>query len=58
MVSAIDAVVLSTQHARASQKDLIEAVREEIIKPVLPAKWLHKGTKFHINPTGKFEIGA
>ncbi|HSX69392.1 MAG TPA: methionine adenosyltransferase domain-containing protein, partial [Pseudomonas sp.] len=31
---------------------------EEIIKPVLPAKWLHKGTKFHINPTGKFVIGG
>ncbi len=58
-VSAIDAVVLSTQHAPGvKQKDLIEAVREEIIKPVLPAKWLHKGTKFHINPTGKFEIGG
>jgi S-adenosylmethionine synthetase len=25
---------------------------------VLPAKWLHKGTKFHINPTGKFVIGG
>ena len=59
VVSAIDAVVLSTQHAPGiKQKDLIEAVREEIIKPVLPAKWLHKGTKFHINPTGKFEIGG
>ncbi|WP_312706640.1 methionine adenosyltransferase [Stenotrophomonas sp.] len=58
-VSAIDAVVLSTQHAPGiKQKDLIEAVREDIIKPVLPAKWLHKGTKFHINPTGKFEIGG
>jgi len=38
VVSAIDAVVLSTQHAPGiKQKDLIEAVREEIIKPVLPA---------------------
>jgi len=59
VIAAIDAVVLSTQHAPGiRQKDLIEAVREEIIKPVLPAKWLHKGTKFHINPTGKFEIGG
>ncbi len=58
-VVAIDAVVLSTQHAPGiKHKDLVEAVREEIIKPVLPAKWLHKGTKFHINPTGKFEIGG
>ena len=59
VATAIDAVVLSTQHDPGiKQKDLIEAVREEIIKPVLPAKWLHKGTKFHINPTGKFIIGG
>ena len=57
--TAIDAVVLSTQHdPGVKQKDLIEAVREEILKPVLPEKWLHKGTKFHINPTGKFVIGG
>ena len=56
---AIDAVVLSTQHdPSVKQKDLVEAVREHILKPVLPAKWLHKGTKFHINPTGKFVIGG
>lgn len=56
---AIDAVVLSTQHAPSiSQGDLQEAVREEIINPVLPADWLHTGTKYHINPTGNFEIGG
>ena len=56
---AIDAVVLSTQHdAGIKQKDLVEAVHEHILKPVLPSKWLHKGTKYHINPTGKFVIGG
>jgi len=56
---AIDAVVLSTQHnPDVKQKHLVEAVREEILKPVLPAKWLHKRTKYHINPTGKFVIGG
>ncbi|WP_420550163.1 methionine adenosyltransferase [Litorivicinus lipolyticus] len=56
---AIDAVVLSTQHnPEVSQKDLQEAVQELIIKQVLPAELLHKGTKFHINPTGKFVIGG
>jgi S-adenosylmethionine synthetase len=55
----IDAVVLSTQHAPdVKQKTLKEAVMEEIIKPVLPAKWITKATKFHINPTGKFVIGG
>lgn len=56
---AIDALVLSTQHdPEISQKDLIEAVTEEIIKKVIPAELLHAGTKYHINPTGKFVIGG
>ncbi len=57
--SAIDAVVLSTQHnPEVTQEDLIEAVMEEIIKPVLPSKWISENTKFFINPTGKFVIGG
>ena len=56
---AIDAVVLSTQHAPSiALGDLQEAVLEEIIRPVLPEEWLHAGTQYHINPTGKFEIGG
>ncbi|MGB5244967.1 MAG: methionine adenosyltransferase [Woeseia sp.] len=56
---SIDAVVLSTQHhADISMKDLKEAVLEEIIKPVLPAEWLSNDTQYHINPTGRFEIGG
>ncbi|WP_289027871.1 methionine adenosyltransferase [uncultured Paraglaciecola sp.] len=55
----IDAVVLSTQHDESiSTEDLREAVMEEIIKPVLPEKWLTKETKFFINPTGRFVIGG
>lgn len=55
----VDALVLSTQHDPSiSQKDLHEAVMEEIIKPVIPAGMLHKDTKYHINPTGLFVIGG
>ena len=58
-IVGIDAVVLSTQHAETvSQKDLHEGVMEEIIKPVLPAHWLSKETKYFINPTGRFVIGG
>ncbi|MBI2396931.1 MAG: methionine adenosyltransferase [Xanthomonadales bacterium] len=58
-IAGIDAVVLSTQHDEdVKQKHLVEAVMEEIIKPVLPGKLIDKKTKFHINPTGKFVIGG
>ena len=56
---AIDAVVLSTQHSPdISLRDLQEAVRSEIIAPILPEEWLHEGTQYHINPTGQFIIGG
>ncbi|BBF65543.1 methionine adenosyltransferase [Acidithiobacillus sp. 'AMD consortium'] len=56
---AIDTVVLSTQHGPdISHADLVEAVREEIIKPVLPPEMIHKDTKYLINPTGRFVIGG
>ncbi|MDP9663670.1 UNVERIFIED_ORG: S-adenosylmethionine synthetase [Pseudomonas cremoricolorata] len=58
-VVGIDAVVLSTQHnPEVSQKDLQEAVMELIVKHTLPAELLHKGTQYHINPTGNFIIGG
>ncbi len=58
-IVGIDAVVLSTQHdGDISLDKLREAVREEIIKPILPEKWLTNETQYHINPTGNFEIGG
>lgn len=55
----VDAVVLSTQHSPdVKYKTLKEGVMEEVIKPVIPAKWITKATKFHINPTGQFIIGG
>jgi len=58
-VVGIDAVVLSTQHdSDVTQADLKEALMELVVKNVLPAELLHKGTEFHINPTGKFVIGG
>ena len=56
---AIDAVVLSSQHQPGiDMKDLHDGIMEEIIKPILPAEWISKKTKYHINPTGRFEIGG
>ena len=58
---AVEAIVLSTQHApEISQPQLHEAVRELIIKPVIPEAWLQHcpEDRIHINPTGKFVIGG
>ena len=56
---SVNAVVLSSQHSpEISMADLREAVMEEIIKPVLPAELLSANTQYHINPTGRFEIGG
>lgn len=55
---SVSNVVLSTQHhPDIEQKVLVEAVIEEIIKPVIPAEWL-KDTTYFINPTGRFVIGG
>ncbi|MDT8451171.1 MAG: methionine adenosyltransferase [Gammaproteobacteria bacterium] len=55
----IDAVVLSTQHNPDITLEILrEAVMDEIIKPILPAEWLDKDTKYFINPTGNFVIGG
>ena len=59
--AGIDAVVLSTQHSPdIEMKAIREAVMDEIIKPVLPAKWLDQCPQehIHINPTGRFVVGG
>lgn len=58
-IIGIDSVILSTQHSEDIDiKILREAVMEEIIKPILPKKWINLNTKFFINPTGRFVIGG
>ena len=55
----VDAVVLSTQHAPdVSYDQLAKAVRDHIIRPVLPSGWLDDDTVLHVNPTGRFVIGG
>jgi len=55
----IEAIVLSTQHnPDIDYATLKEGVIEEIIKPILPAEWIDKNTRYFINPTGRFVIGG
>ena len=51
-------VVCSTQHSDSMSIDVVRAAVEEIIRQVLPMKFVDSDTEFHINPTGRFVIGG
>ena len=53
------AIVVSTQHSpEISIEDLREAIVETVVKPVIPARYIDRDTRFYINPTGRFVIGG
>jgi S-adenosylmethionine synthetase len=55
----IDAVVVSTQHSDDVSTETLRAeVRKHIIDPVIPSGMVDSGTRYHINPTGRFVIGG
>lgn len=55
----VETVVISTQHAPEITLDQIKKdVKEQVIKPVIPAEFIDEHTKFFINPTGRFVIGG
>jgi len=55
----VEAVVISTQHdPNVTQKKIKKDVIENVIKKVIPSKYLDKNTKYFVNPTGRFEIGG
>jgi S-adenosylmethionine synthetase len=55
----IDAVVVSTQHDDdVTTETLREEVKKHIIDPIIPSNMVDSGTKYHINPTGRFVIGG
>ena len=55
----VEAVVLAAQHSPdVSNERLKEALIDEVIKKVIPARLLDADTKIHINTTGRFVIGG
>ena len=55
----VDTVVISTQHdPGASHKRITSDVIRQVIKKVIPAKYLDEKTVYHINPTGRFVVGG
>src|SRR6185436_9824248 len=58
-VTGVEAIVVSTQHDdKVKLKTIEEAVRELVIKPVVPSRLVTPKTKIHVNPTGRFVIGG
>ena len=55
----VDAVVISTQHAESAGNEELRAdILKHVTQAVIPANLLDAGTKYHINPTGRFVIGG
>ncbi|MEN8193813.1 MAG: methionine adenosyltransferase [Bacteroidota bacterium] len=55
----VDTVVISTQHdSGVNQRKIKSDVINNVIKKVIPSKLIDKNTKYHVNPTGRFEIGG
>jgi S-adenosylmethionine synthetase len=55
----VENVVISTQHSpEVEYKKLRETIIEGVIRAVIPESHLDKKTVFHVNPTGRFEIGG
>ncbi|MFN0059822.1 MAG: methionine adenosyltransferase [Planctomycetota bacterium] len=59
VVTRVDAVVLSTQHAEdVTHAQIKEDVMQKIIRKVIPARLLDAKTRYYINPTGRFVVGG
>ncbi len=55
----VDAIVVSSQHAEnVSNEELRADILKHVIQTTIPAHLLDAGTKYHINPTGRFVIGG
>ena len=54
----VEAVVVSSQHDPIDIEILRKDIIENVIKPIIPEKYLDEETKFYVNPTGNFVIGG
>ena len=54
----VDTVVVSAQHDEQDMEKLRADITQKVIRPVLPAALCDSGTRFLVNPTGRFVIGG
>jgi len=60
-ILGVDTIVVSAQHNpdMSLKQDIIkDDVINKVVKEVLPAELFTDDIKYHVNPTGKFEIGG
>ena len=58
-ITGITTIVISTQHdPGVSQEQIAEDIKKHVVPAVIPSDMIGPDTVFHINPTGKFEIGG
>jgi len=55
----VHTIVISTQHdEKVDNPTIARDLMEQVIKKVIPLKYLDKDTVYHLNPSGKFIIGG
>jgi len=55
----VSGVVISTQHSpEVAYEKLRETMIDGVIRAVVPSEYMDQKTVFHVNPTGRFEIGG
>ena len=55
---SVEAVVVSHQHTPEMKREELEKLVKEVVKKVIPAKYLKGKVQYHINPTGRFVVGG
>ena len=54
----VETIVLSHQHTPDMKRKDLENLVREVARKVIPAKFMNNDIVYHVNPTGKFEVGG
>ncbi len=54
----VETIVLSHQHTPDMKRKDLENLVKEVARKVIPAKFMNNDIVYHVNPTGKFEVGG